>query len=219
MGFGSLATPSAACEQMLDQDKVEQQLHSVQTHLEGIVREGLHHMRKNELWKRMLYGSSNTGPDSRPAVLVDLSYHDFRDLLYMVTEYPLEVLDPRLTPLKKQPRKWFKKLIEPLKMRFAENVHIYCSDNGSHTYAAIVNPDWQDMFVLVHCDSETHRQGLSAVYRKAEEGGGVPDKERLITAHLEADRQHIETVVNFCCSFMWATILDAAPPPPTLHLL
>lgn len=71
MGFGSLATPSAASQLMLDKDKLEQHLQSVQAHLEGIIQNGLHHMRKDELWKRMLYGSGSTGmetKDSRPAV-------------------------------------------------------------------------------------------------------------------------------------------------------
>ncbi len=73
------------------------------------------------------------------------------------------------------------------------------------------------MFVLVQASTDTHQhQGFSAVYRKANEGGV---KERHITANLEAERHHIEMVVNFSCSFMWATILDSAPPLPQLNLL
>ncbi len=83
----------------------------------------------------------------------------------------------------------------------------------------MVNADWQDMLVLVHCSNDVRQQGISAVYRKQMEGGGVPLKERHITANVEADRHHIETVVNFCCSFMWASILDTAPPLPHLNLL
>ena len=74
------------------------------------------------------------------------------------------------------------------------------------------------MLVLVQSSNDSRHQGLSAVYRKHMEGG-IPLKERHITANLEADRHHIETVVNFCCSFMWASILDAAPPLPQLNLL
>lgn len=84
---------------------------------------------------------------------------------------------------------------------------------------AIVNPEWQDMLVLIQHGSESRQQAISAVYRKAMEGGSVPMQERHITAHVEADRQHIQTVVNFCCSFMWASILDSAPPLPQLNLL
>ena len=58
MGPVSEATPSATSQLMLDQEKVGQQLLSVQAHLEDIVRTGLYHMRKDDLWKRMLYGSS-----------------------------------------------------------------------------------------------------------------------------------------------------------------
>ena len=79
-----------------------------------------------------------------------------------------------------------------------------------------MNPDWQDMLVLLQHGSEGRHQAISAVYRKPTE---VPQEERHITAHVEADRHHIETVVNFCCSFMWASILDSAPPLPQLNLL
>jgi hypothetical protein len=44
--------------------------------------------------------------------LSDLVFKDFKDLLYLVTECPLEKLDPRLAQFKKQSRKWFKKLIQ-----------------------------------------------------------------------------------------------------------
>lgn len=81
-----------------------------------------------------------------------------------------------------------------------------------------MNPDWQDMLVVVQANADQRYQGLSAVYRKAGEGA-IPANKRHITANLEADRQHIETVVNFCCSFMWASIIDAAPPLPQLNLL
>jgi hypothetical protein len=84
---------------------------------------------------------------------------------------------------------------------------------------AIINPDWQDMFVLIQSSQESRgHQGFSAVYRKAQEGR-VPEQERLITANVEADQQHIETIVNFACSFMWASILDTTPPQPQITLL
>ena len=85
-------------------------------------------------------------------------------------------------------------------------------------HQAIINPDWQDMFILVQTDRDQRHNRISALYRKPREGG-VPIKERLITAHVEADRQHIETVVNFACSFLWASILDTSPPQPQLSLL
>ena len=85
---------------------------------------------------------------------------------------------------------------------------------------AVINPDWQDMFVLIQSNQELNRshQGFSAVYRKPQEGR-VPEQERQITANVEADQQHIETIVNFACSFMWASILDTTPPQPHINLL
>lgn len=77
------------------------------------------------------------------------------------------------------------------------------------------------MFVLVQSNQDSrghHNQGFSAVYRRPQEAR-VPQQERLITANVEADQLHIETVVNFACSFMWASILDTAPPQPHINLL
>ena len=86
-------------------------------------------------------------------------------------------------------------------------------------HQAIINPDWQDMFVLIQCNQDSRgHQGFSAVYRKHQEGRD-PKQERLITANVEADQQHIETIVNFACSFMWASILDTTPPQPHINLL
>lgn len=70
------------------------------------------------------------------------------------------------------------------------------------------------MFVMVRLDRDGRHQGFSAVYRKPQEGG-VPLEERKITAHVEAERQHIEAVVNFTCSFLWASILDTSLLNPT----
>jgi len=81
----------------------------------------------------------------------------------------------------------------------------------------IINPDWQDMAVLLEWGAGA-QQNVAALYRKPTEGG-VPLSQRHINANLEADRHHIETVINFCCSFMWASILDSTPPLPQLHLL
>lgn len=58
MGYGLMATPSTASQHMLARENVESRLHAVRTHLEGMIREALHHMRKDELWKRLLYGAS-----------------------------------------------------------------------------------------------------------------------------------------------------------------
>ena len=84
----------------------------------------------------------------------------------------------------------------------------------------IINPDWSDMFVLAQSDRDSKSQGLYSVYRKSEEAGStVPQEQRPITAHVEADRQHIENVVNFCCYFLWASMLDSSPPQPNVNLL
>ncbi len=61
-------------------------------------------------------------------------------------------------------------------------------------------------------------RSIYCMYRHPKEGG-VPSVERRITANPEAERCHIETIVNFMCSFMWASIIDSTPPQPQLNLL
>ncbi len=58
MGYGLMSTP--ASQVILEKSKVEGQMDAVRTHLETIVQNALHHMRKDELWKRMLYGVPHT---------------------------------------------------------------------------------------------------------------------------------------------------------------
>jgi len=69
MGLGSLATPSASIQQVLEQQQVQRLVHSMKRYLEDVIQKGLHHMRKDELWKRLLYGNSALAADSKsPAV-------------------------------------------------------------------------------------------------------------------------------------------------------
>ena len=84
----------------------------------------------------------------------------------------------------------------------------------------LINPDWSDMVILAQSDRDGKSQGLYSVYRKPQEGGTVPQEQRPITAHIEADRQHIENIVNFCCCFLWSSMLDSSTPPqPHISLL
>ncbi len=92
----------------------EDQMHSLKVHLEGVVKSAQHHLRRDELWKRMVYGKHLRG-DARPTTaspFEPLSCADFRELLRLVTVCPLEKLDPRLAPLRKQNRKWYRRLME-----------------------------------------------------------------------------------------------------------
>ena len=60
MGYGMRPSASPASQQVLDAEKVEGQIHAVRTHLEAVIQSALHHMKKDELWKRMLYGASHS---------------------------------------------------------------------------------------------------------------------------------------------------------------
>ncbi len=60
MGYGIRPSGSPASQLVLDKEKVEGQIHAVRTHLESVIQNALHHMKKDELWKRMLYGASHS---------------------------------------------------------------------------------------------------------------------------------------------------------------
>ncbi len=89
-------------------------MRSLKVHLEGVVKSAQHHLRRDELWKRMVYGRQ-VRVDARLAgasPFEPLAYTEFRELLQLVTVCPLEKLDPRLAPLKKQTKKWYRRLLE-----------------------------------------------------------------------------------------------------------
>lgn len=77
----------------------------------------------------------------------------------------------------------------------------------------MINPDWQDMFVLLISGDNSHEQGFYCVYRNPQEGA-ILQQERKITAHIEADHQHVAAVVNLACSWIWCDIISNAP---TIH--
>ena len=115
-----------------------------------------------------------------------------------------------------------------VKFRVLELVADYCDIfvvvASTHLYPCIIfqviiNPDWSDMVILAQSDRDGKSQGLYAVYRKPQEGSAVPLEQRPITAHVEADRQHIENIVNFSCCYLWASMLDSTPPQPHINLL
>jgi hypothetical protein len=68
MGYGLMPTPSVASQLVLDKSKVRGQMQAVCTHLETVVQNALHHMRKDELWKRMLYGATHGSTEGDKAV-------------------------------------------------------------------------------------------------------------------------------------------------------
>lgn len=60
LGFSSLSAPSAASQVVVNTSLIEGQMRNVQTHLENVIRNALYHMRRDELWKRLLYGHNMT---------------------------------------------------------------------------------------------------------------------------------------------------------------
>ena len=55
---------------MLNTAMIEEQLQGLRDHLRGIVKAAQSHMRRDELWKRMVYGPPKT--DAKPSSVSDL---------------------------------------------------------------------------------------------------------------------------------------------------
>lgn len=70
MGFGL----AGSSELVLDRQLVENQLHVVRTQLEATIQSALHHMRKDELWKRLLYGASTSSEGKSVSNLLNALY-------------------------------------------------------------------------------------------------------------------------------------------------
>ena len=77
LGLDPLLRPSSssssASRLVQDDSLVREHMQSLQGHFEGIVKNALHHMRRDELWKRMLYGRHRTEPTKPSVVQVSLS--------------------------------------------------------------------------------------------------------------------------------------------------
>lgn len=54
---------STASRLISDGKLVHEHMQSLQGHFEGIVKNAMHHMRRDELWKRMLYGKYRSEPN------------------------------------------------------------------------------------------------------------------------------------------------------------
>ena len=53
---------------------IKEHMRSLQGHFEGVVKNALHHMRRDELWKRMLYGGHRSDP-AKPASMQVCEVH------------------------------------------------------------------------------------------------------------------------------------------------
>ena len=66
LGLDPLLRPTSSASQLvLDDALMREHVRSLQGHFEGVVKNAIHHMRRDELWKRVLYGryrSEHTKP-------------------------------------------------------------------------------------------------------------------------------------------------------------
>jgi len=83
LGLDPLLKPSTASQLVLDGRLIHEHIQGLQVHFESIVKNAVHHMRRDELWKRMLYGRHRSEP--RPSVVrmvcVDLMLYNDSDHL------------------------------------------------------------------------------------------------------------------------------------------
>ena len=85
----------------------------------------------------------------------------------------------------------------------------------SHVHAfpfsqVVINPEWQDMAVLVSATNDRQKRGFHSIYRKPQEGG-LPAEQRRITAYIEADHQHVASIINFAACYLWSSLVDVMP--------
>ena len=74
----------------------------------------------------------------------------------------------------------------------------------------VINPEWQDMAVLVSATNDRQKRGFHSIYRKPQEGG-LPAEQRRITAYIEADHQHVASIINFAACYLWSSLVDVMP--------
>ena len=67
LGLDPFLRPSTASQLVLDGSLIRLHIQGLQVHFESIVKNAEHHMRRDELWKRMLYGRYRAEP--RPVVM------------------------------------------------------------------------------------------------------------------------------------------------------
>ena len=69
LGLDPLLKPTSASQLVLDDQLIGQHMARLRVHFEGVVKEAIHHMRRDELWKRMLYGRYRTQTESKMNVV------------------------------------------------------------------------------------------------------------------------------------------------------
>lgn len=69
MGFGSLTTPSLSSQIVLNRLLIEEHMMGVKVHLSEVGQDALCHMRRDALWKRLLYGRVGAQYDAPGRVL------------------------------------------------------------------------------------------------------------------------------------------------------
>ena len=82
LGFGSLSGGSPASRVVLDKTVIDEQIRGVQTHLETTIRNALYHIRRDELWKRMLYGKERNAQEPKPVHVSQKS--DYLHTMYSI---------------------------------------------------------------------------------------------------------------------------------------
>lgn len=60
LGLEPVHRSSTASQLVLDGNLIQEHVRSLEEHFEGVVKNAVHHMRRDELWKRMLYGRCRT---------------------------------------------------------------------------------------------------------------------------------------------------------------
>lgn len=71
LGLEPVLRSSTASQLVLNEILIQEHVRSLEEHFEGIVKNAVHHMRRDELWKRMLYGRCRS-ESKQPIVQVSI---------------------------------------------------------------------------------------------------------------------------------------------------
>lgn len=71
LGLEPVLRSSTASQLVLNESLIQEHVRSLEEHFEGIVKNAVHHMRRDELWKRLLYGRCRT-ESKQPIVQVSI---------------------------------------------------------------------------------------------------------------------------------------------------
>jgi hypothetical protein len=104
LGYGSLNTPTGGSSVVINESIINEEMKGLKRHFYNVIMAAQSHVKRNELWKRLLYGGR--------VEMSGLSCVEFQELLQLVTVVRIESVDHELIPLQKQSKKNYRQILK-----------------------------------------------------------------------------------------------------------